>query len=109
MRWAWIVWRLMQRSIERLIWLARSFVCLAGECWGWMSLRRRWRCAVRLRPTVFVVRSWMVLTRQIKKRLLNVEAEMEMAFDVNAGEMAKRYAFDPSSADDVDTERFSTS
>ena len=31
-----------------------------------------------------------------------VEAEMEMAFDVNAGEMAKRYAFDPSSADDVD-------
>lgn len=31
-----------------------------------------------------------------------VEAEMEMAFDVNAGEMSKRYAFDPSSADDVD-------
>ena len=31
-----------------------------------------------------------------------VEAEMEMAFDVNAGEMAQRYAFDPSSADDVD-------
>ena len=31
-----------------------------------------------------------------------VESEMEMAFDVNAGEMAKRYAFDPSSADDVD-------
>jgi hypothetical protein len=31
-----------------------------------------------------------------------VEAEMEMAFDVNAGEMSKRYAFDPSSVDDVD-------
>ena len=31
-----------------------------------------------------------------------VEAEMEMAFDINAGEMSKRYAFDPSSADDVD-------
>ena len=30
-----------------------------------------------------------------------VEAEMEMAFDVNAGEMAQRYAFDPSSVDDV--------
>ena len=27
---------------------------------------------------------------------------MEMAFDVNAGEMAQRYAFDPSAADDVD-------
>ena len=31
-----------------------------------------------------------------------VEAEMEMAFDVNAGEMSKRYAFNPDSADDVD-------
>ena len=31
-----------------------------------------------------------------------VKAEMEMAFDVNAGEMSKRYAFDPSSVDDVD-------
>lgn len=30
-----------------------------------------------------------------------VGAEMEMAFDVNAGEMAKRYAFDPSAVDDV--------
>ena len=30
-----------------------------------------------------------------------VEAEMEMAFDVNAGEMSQRYAFDPSSVDDV--------
>ena len=31
-----------------------------------------------------------------------VKAEMEMAFDVNAGEMSRRYAFDPSSVDDVD-------
>ena len=30
-----------------------------------------------------------------------VEAEMEMAFDVNAGQMAQRYAFDPSTADDA--------
>ena len=35
-----------------------------------------------------------------------VEAEMEMAFDVNAGEMSKRYAFDPSSADDVDARAY---
>ena len=31
---------------------------------------------------------------------------MEMAFDVNAGEMSKRYAFDPSSADDVDARAY---
>ena len=30
-----------------------------------------------------------------------VEAEMEMAFDVNAGELSKRYAFDPTAVDDV--------
>ena len=35
-----------------------------------------------------------------------VEAEMEMAFDVNAGEMSKRYAFDPSSADDADARAY---
>jgi hypothetical protein len=35
-----------------------------------------------------------------------VEAEMELAFDVNAGEMAQRYAFDPSSADDVNARAF---
>ena len=35
-----------------------------------------------------------------------VEAEMEMAFDVNAGEMAQRYSFDPSSVDDVDARAY---
>ena len=37
-----------------------------------------------------------------KKALkLYVEAEMEMAFDVNAGQLSQRYAFDPSTADDA--------
>lgn len=35
-----------------------------------------------------------------------VELEMEMAFDVNAGEMAQRYAFDPSAVDDVDARAY---
>ena len=30
-----------------------------------------------------------------------IEREMELAFDVNAGEMSARYAFDPSTADDA--------